>query len=362
MRYALLFLLLLPLSLYAVPTNTVSPTPHFMVTDVIALPGPGWLTGAFAINDDGQIVGGNGHAFLWNRGKMSDLGSLPPEEAEDSTHSVAYDINSSSQIVGSSGSFGPIFMSGLQFARGILYENSRLRQMTQRNSSFEPYAINNKGQIVGLDEYRGFLYENGKVVDFGTLSKEPEGNRSTARSINNAGEVVGWSTAGKGGTLATHAFLWQRGKRISRMRDLGMLPGCLSSEAWAINDRKQIVGFSATQPYPDTMDAHRRACLWQNGTTRALGALAGGQDSQAFGLNNSGRIVGWSEINHPPQSQGNHHAVLWRSGIVYDLNALIPANSGWVLQEAHAINNKGQIVGNGTLNGQTHAFLLTPRS
>ncbi|HEY3701676.1 MAG TPA: hypothetical protein VGL32_05420, partial [Acidimicrobiales bacterium] len=43
-----------------------------------------------------------------------------------------------------------------------------------------------------------------------------------------------------------------------------------------------------------------------------------------------------------------------------DLNSLIPAGSGWVLDQARAINDAGQIVGWGTINGHEHAFLLTP--
>lgn len=43
-----------------------------------------------------------------------------------------------------------------------------------------------------------------------------------------------------------------------------------------------------------------------------------------------------------------------------DLNTLIPADSGWVLSQAQGINKRGQIVGNGVINGQAHAFLLTP--
>ena len=35
--------------------------------------------------------------------------------------------------------------------------------------------------------------------------------------------------------------------------------------------------------------------------------------------------------------------------------------SGWVLTEATGINSKGQIVGNGKLNGVFLAFVLTPR-
>lgn len=43
-----------------------------------------------------------------------------------------------------------------------------------------------------------------------------------------------------------------------------------------------------------------------------------------------------------------------------DLNALIPVLDGWVLREATAINNVGQIVGVGDLGGASHGFLLTP--
>jgi probable HAF family extracellular repeat protein len=45
---------------------------------------------------------------------------------------------------------------------------------------------------------------------------------------------------------------------------------------------------------------------------------------------------------------------------MYDLNTLINPSFGWVLQQAFAINDDGQVTGFGTIDGQTHAFLLTP--
>jgi hypothetical protein len=45
-------------------------------------------------------------------------------------------------------------------------------------------------------------------------------------------------------------------------------------------------------------------------------------------------------------------------GVVY-LNDLLPANSGWSLGIATGINDKGDIVGEGRLNGLTRKFLLT---
>ena len=44
-----------------------------------------------------------------------------------------------------------------------------------------------------------------------------------------------------------------------------------------------------------------------------------------------------------------------------DLNKLIPAGSGRVLNEADSINAAGQIVGLGIHNGQQRGFLLMPQ-
>lgn len=43
-----------------------------------------------------------------------------------------------------------------------------------------------------------------------------------------------------------------------------------------------------------------------------------------------------------------------------DLNALIPSGTGWMLRNATAINNAGQIVGWGDFGAESHGFLLTP--
>jgi probable HAF family extracellular repeat protein len=45
-----------------------------------------------------------------------------------------------------------------------------------------------------------------------------------------------------------------------------------------------------------------------------------------------------------------------------DLNDLIARDSGWLLLEATQINNRGEVVGTGSINGENHAFLLTPEN
>jgi len=54
-----------------------------------------------------------------------------------------------------------------------------------------------------------------------------------------------------------------------------------------------------------------------------------------------------------------YHAFLWENGAMTDLNTLLPAGTGWILTAATAINDNGDIVGIGLLDGQVHGFLLT---
>ena len=42
-----------------------------------------------------------------------------------------------------------------------------------------------------------------------------------------------------------------------------------------------------------------------------------------------------------------------------DLNSLLPAGSGWTLDEATAINDRGQIVGEGYYHGVECGFLCS---
>ena len=79
-------------------------------------------------------------------------------------------------------------------------------------------------------------------------------------------------------------------------------------------------------------------------------------ESRAWDINDARQIVGEAEI-----VSGAWHAFLYTAeeGML-DLNSRIDPSVGWVLQIARGINAAGQITGTGTINGQTHAFLLTP--
>jgi probable HAF family extracellular repeat protein len=93
-----------------------------------------------------------------------------------------------------------------------------------------------------------------------------------------------------------------------------------------------------------------------NGVMHDLGTL-GGTKSDALGINQKEQVVGVSYIS----GDSDYHAFLWTAlSEMVDLNTLIDPAAGWVLTDATAINDVGQIVGQGYAGGQTRAFLLTP--
>jgi len=170
---------------------------------------------------------------------------------------------------------------------------------------------------------------------------------------NRRGQIVGTLRLYRSGAytvIQDHGFVWQQG----RMHNLGSLPGYQISYAIAINDKGVIAGDAVADSFPADENIPSHAVYWVRGKIYDLGI--GG----ATAIDDSGTIVGVSATG-TADCPREPHALLWAHGYRYDLNDLIPNNSGWVLSEARAINAKGQITGNGKLNGKPHAFLLTPR-
>jgi hypothetical protein len=161
----------------------------------------------------------------------------------------------------------------------------------------------------------------------------------------------------------THAALWDA---QGVLHDLGSLGGFFAT-IFDVNRDGIGVGFSTTA----------------NGAVTAVYATAEGGVQPLTGLQGVVELCGQSlerwigctahAINDVPQAVGScwttapsaasvlEHAVLWRSdGSVVDLNTHIDPGSGWLLRYARGLNNAGQIVGRGFLNGQPRGFLLTP--
>jgi probable HAF family extracellular repeat protein len=113
------------------------------------------------------------------------------------------------------------------------------------------------------------------------------------------------------------------------VKDLGTLGGERSA-ATAINNVGGIVGWS------ETATGQHHAFIWRNGVMTDLGTLGGGF-SEASGINVYGRVVGWSS---DPSGRNFNHAVAWKDGVVKDLGT-----NGRMGSVARAIDDNGRIVG-----------------
>ncbi len=210
---------------------------------------------------------------------------------------------------------------------------------TLGGSSSEAFDINSSGQIVGVSDNaetysNAFMYANDTMQSIGS-------NFTVAHGINDAGVIVGHQRVDVGSTHYRHASLYDG----NSWSDLGTLDGYTGSLATDINNLGQVSG------YAERPDAKTQAFLYGGVSMNALGFLGTGDVSRAYSINDTGQIIGTSStvggtLNRP---------FLYDKGTMYDLNDLIPANSGWAfLQLAYDINEVGQIVGQGqkTIDGQ----------
>ena len=354
------------------------------------------------INDAGQVVGTSrpadelGHGFFWDDvNGMIDMTELLDESMEWDWIQSAIAINNNGQIVGRlpRGRMGFreivtryfLWDSETGFVELTAFESPGLGIMGD-----SVRAINDNMQVVGttltpgpsdlldvsLDRHALLWDSINGITDLGSLG---EGD-SYAYNINTAGKVVGASATGflyENERAETHAFLWDSD---NGMITLGTL-NSNDSSAWAISNFDKVVGASVAYILDENERAINHAFVWSETDGMIDIHDSSYLSSIAFGINDADQVVGIvssnMHIGHlgggvmfvfgfglPPINPLSPYcsAFLWdqRYGMV-DLNNLLLEDSGWdYLESAKGINNKGQIIGLGSINGQKHAFLLNP--
>jgi probable HAF family extracellular repeat protein len=336
------------------------------LTDLGTLPG-GNNSNANAINGHGQIAGlsENGlfdsffgspvtRPVLWRNGQVIDLGDF------GGPNGFANSINNRGQVVGAVQNDIPDPLFGTQ-GQPFLWQNGVLRNLGTLGgpSAFADF-VNENGQVAGFSFVsltpfdcgdppfsdfplitHAFLWESGTMQDIGTLG----GTCSFDRAMNNRGQVAGHSTLA--GDQTTHPFLWDRGT----MTDLGTLGGS-SAHVFAMNDAGEVAGNSYLPG-----DEVRHAVLWRSGKIIDLGTVGADPCSDAHGMNIRGQVVGSSH-----DCVQEMHGFLWQlGGKMIDLNAFVPPDSDLTITDGHTINDSGEITASGMLpNGDFHAILLVP--
>jgi probable HAF family extracellular repeat protein len=186
-------------------------------------------------------LGTETRAFLWKNGRMRDLGTLGGPDSW-----AAY-INEHTQIVGWSYTNAVVnSVTGSPTQHPFLWENGKMHDLGTLGGTFAVVgsingagggAINNRSQVVGTSNLTGdlthhaFLWERGRLKDIGTFG----GSNSEGYWINDSGDIVG--RADIEGDQSHHAFLW----RHAKMRDLGLAVGWSCSTALDINASSEII-------------------------------------------------------------------------------------------------------------------------
>jgi len=165
------------------------------------------------------------------------------------------------------------------------------------------YAVSNSGHITGggatPSGEQAYLYQGGTMLGLGTLG----GNYAWGRDVNDLGQVVGESFTSNG---AMHAFLYTN---------------------------HQMLDITPT----------------------------GSDGASALGVNSAGQVVGSYSVNfNGIPGSGEFRGFLYENGNAVDLNSLIDPASGWHVDWASAINDRGQIAANGCNGFGCTALLLTP--
>lgn len=419
---------------------------HYQLVQIPTLGGPGAnffdnTNNIAVLNDRGNASGGaadtlipdpysppywwsNGnitHAFLWQNGSLTDLGSLPGTNNSGSAW-----ISSNGIIAGLSenGQIDPS-VPDLPELSAVLWRDGKITNLgTLPGGGYQSAAVsvNNRGEVVGAAtnlvpddnsllpnnpnlwaglaygyQLRAFIWtQKSGMHDLGTLGS---GTDAQAVKINQGGQVIGdsYTSADPGACFGVTlgAFIWDH---KHGMLNLGSLGGtCI--EAQDLNDSGQVVGASLV-----TGDLYQRAFLWQNGSLRDLGGSLGGNGTGAIAINEDGAAVGfaylagessfhatlWKHVgrmtdlgtvggdpcsfaqgvNDENQVVGNSspncdfdfsRAFLWEHNSMIDLNSLVPPNSPFQLIYAYTINQRGEIAANGIdANGIEQAALLIP--
>lgn len=319
------------------PSAPPSVPTHWMATDLPPLPGM-VSAQAEAINSNGDIVGYSvdvlqiPHATLWKNGQVIEL----------SANSVALAMNDSDKIVGYR-----LDTDGLPHAHSWPDDIDILgSELFEGHDSSLATGINNSGAIVGYaydlqheDSEAAFVLTETGLQNLTSDSTPSNDDCYEAHAINNSGHIAG--------------FALDSNAAICGEEDFGML-----GMATAINNLGQAVGVAENQSWLFP------AINIPVNTT--------GFSSVATGINDNAWVVGCT-CNLPVRRSKSGGP---RSHLVHQVIKLNPrdmaTSQAWIwsedagvaqtlpfLSNATGINNAGQVVGAGIINGNVHGMLVT---
>ncbi|MEJ7846431.1 MAG: hypothetical protein WKF93_12380 [Acidimicrobiales bacterium] len=326
---------------------------RYEVIELATLGGPSSF--ALDVDEGGRAVGnaavasGRLHAVVWDRaGNPRDLGILAGSNDFSRAYAVAGGL-----VVGESDNDSPR-------AFRTTVDPGPLEQLgTLGGATAVAHGVNADGMVVGASSNgsasRPFALLAGASdpVDLGSL----DGRTTTpgrAWAVSEGGAVAGVSrnTAGVGQATRWRLHNGVRGPRLGAPEALvAPIDGTGFSQGFAIDGQRRVVGEYA-------VGTDYRAVQWsREGTPRPLDSLG-----RRFARAND--IAGGVTVGHVSGFYGfptvDGRAVAWFGDQAVDLNTRIEPATGWVLRSVEGRNAAGEMVGFGTRDGQSRAFLLVP--
>ncbi len=289
---------------------------------------PGVYSVALDLNSDGVAVGfstpaaGTSTAFRQVAG-----GGPEPLPDVGGGNTTATGINAAGQIA----LFGPT--AGVFGAFRLGSGAASATNLDPASPLSRTYGIDASGRVVGYSLLDGSL----KAVRWnGTATQVIVGSTGTfsaAFGTSDSGEIIV-------GSSGMEAFAWTTGGGYAA---LPLPAGGSMASALSANNAGDVVGYSVAASFAGT--------LWPANSAPVV--LDGFE--QASDVNAHRQVVGFGRT-----VAGDERALLWQDGVTIDLNSVLEPGSGWVLTRANAINDAGQIVGEGEFGGLHRGFLLTP--
>jgi len=356
----------------AAKSGVTTSTTGFPIIDLFDWVSPRALCG-FGVNNMGKVVGVAGtesgqHAFLWSRQYgVKDLGTLCDPEwlMTYGGFSMANDINDLGQIVGL-GWFNYTQEPEPHPMRAFFWSDKS--GMVNLGPSVVPpeewgdpysngFGLNNHGEVVGNVSGHAFLW----TKELGMVLLSSQQYDGAAWDINDNGWIVGIRRIDVDlPSEQHHAVLWTD---VGEMLDLGTLNGYSNSQALGINYRGEVVGGNSnflttvherigSELWNIVLDPPCVPFIWTKKKGMSQLPMLDGNAGCAHAINDRGQIVGWSYTG------SEVHAVVWISkDSIMDLGKLLPED---VESVAYGINNLGQVVGYCMKeDGTRHAVIWT---
>ena len=201
------------------------------------------------------------------------------------------------------GSSGAVRATGTACSPGM----SILESPRTGSKEVQAKAINDRGDVAGFADgddgtFRAILWKGGKATDAVDLGVLPGYVSSEAYAVNNRRVVFGVLYDRK---ERMFPFRWQDGRMTVLRAPNGKVQPAEPSQRNAINDRGEIVATMTT-------GGQRRAVRWApNGKATFLPGLPGHAWTDAFSINADGVVSGWSR--RLPNEDDEENPVLWTS-------------------------------------------------